>query len=42
MGRRKEATDIWEEALQEAPDSELLKRVIERLSGTGTGSGTDS
>ncbi|MES3006915.1 MAG: tetratricopeptide repeat protein [Pseudomonadota bacterium] len=39
MGRHREATDIWEEALEESPDSELLKRVMERFSATSSSTG---
>ena len=31
MGRRDEANKIWDDALRERPDSELLKNVIERF-----------
>lgn len=31
MGRREEATKIWDDALRERPDSDLLKNVIERF-----------
>ncbi|MEX0619772.1 MAG: tetratricopeptide repeat protein [Pseudohongiellaceae bacterium] len=31
MGERREATRVWEEALEEQPDSELLKEVMERF-----------
>ena len=36
MGRHSEASELWDEALQENPDSALLKRVIEKFSGTGS------
>lgn len=36
MGRHSEASELWDEALQENPDSTLLKRVIEKFSGTGS------
>ena len=36
MGRHSEASELWDEALQENPGSALLKRVIEKFSGTGS------
>ena len=32
MGRRDEANQVWEDALKDSPDSELIKNVMERLS----------
>ena len=31
MDRRDEAIQVWEDALQQQPDSELIKDVIERF-----------
>ena len=31
LGERKEATQVWEDALEERPDSQLIKTVIERF-----------
>ena len=31
MGREEEATQVWEDALQVQPDSELIREVIERF-----------
>jgi len=31
MGREDEATQVWEDALETQPDSELIKEAIERL-----------
>ncbi len=31
MDRREEAMDVWEQALEERPDSELIKEVMDRL-----------
>ena len=31
LGERKEATQVWEDALEERPDSQLIKAVIERF-----------
>ncbi|MFT7218983.1 MAG: tetratricopeptide (TPR) repeat protein [Candidatus Azotimanducaceae bacterium] len=41
MGSQREATQIWQEALELAPDSEILKSVMQRLMGIveGTGEG---
>ncbi|MBD3648932.1 MAG: tetratricopeptide repeat protein [Pseudomonadales bacterium] len=33
MGEKMEANEVWEEALERTPDSEVLKRVINRLRG---------
>jgi len=31
MGRKREAAEVWDEALQQRPDSELLREVMQRL-----------
>ena len=31
LGERKEAAQVWEDALEERPDSQLIKAVIERF-----------
>ncbi len=31
LGEHKEATQVWEDALEERPDSQLIKEVIERF-----------
>ena len=31
MGRENEAIQVWDDALQAQPDSELIREVIERL-----------
>lgn len=33
LGQREEANQVWEEALRQSPDSEILKRVMERFRG---------